>query len=188
MRIAFFLFPRLTLLDFVGVYDPLRRLATMAVDPDVSWRLIGTEPMIADDSGLRLQVDGVYEPLDDFDLLVVPGGHGTRPLEQDPRCVEYLRGWGTTRTLASVCTGSLLLGAAGHLRGRRATTHHLSLDRLAAHGATAVTERVVEDGPVITAGGVSSALDLGLYLVNKLYGPDACRRIAAQMEYRSVPE
>jgi cyclohexyl-isocyanide hydratase len=84
----------------------------------------------------------------------------------------------------SVCTGALVWGAAGFLRGRRATTHHDAAGLLAQYGATYADERVVEDGGVITAGGVSAALDLGLYLVDKLAGADARDRIRAQMAYR----
>jgi cyclohexyl-isocyanide hydratase len=183
MKIAFFTFPRMTMLDFVGVYDPLRRLRTMGIDPSVSWRVIGTERIITDDSDTRIEVDSVYETLDSFDLLVVPGGHGARHLEYDTRCIDYLRTWGSTRRIASVCTGALLLGAAGYLRGRRATTHFVLMDRLAVHGATAVSERIVDDGLVTTAAGVSAALDLGLHLVEQHAGPEARRRIAMQMEY-----
>jgi cyclohexyl-isocyanide hydratase len=84
-----------------------------------------------------------------------------------------------------VCTGALLLGAAGRLQRKRATTHHLFLDRLAAYGATAVRERVVDEGQLVTAAGVTSAIDLGLALVRRLEGDDVAEAIAAQME---VPE
>jgi transcriptional regulator GlxA family with amidase domain len=177
-RIAFFLFPRLTLLDLVGVYDALRRVG-------VEHRLIGTAAEIADESGMRILVEGVYEDLSPFDLLVVPGGFGTRVLLDDRRCIEYLRGWGAVRPVASVCTGSLLLGKAGHLAGLRATTHHGALDLLRPLCGMVVTdERVVDEGRVVTAAGVTSALDLGVHLVEKFWGSETRRRIAEQMEYR----
>jgi len=177
-RIAFFLFPRITLLDLVGVYDALRRVG-------VEHRLIGTEAEIADESGMRILVEGVYEDLSPFDLLVVPGGFGTRVLLDDERCIDYLRGWGGVRPVASVCTGSLLLGKAGHLAGLRATTHHGALDLLRPLCGTVVTdERVVDEGRVVTAAGVTSALDLGVHLVEKFWGAETRRRIAEQMEYR----
>jgi cyclohexyl-isocyanide hydratase len=185
-RIAFLVFPRLTLLDFVGGYDALRRVALMGVDRDVRHRIIGTAPEIVDESGLVMRPDGVYEDLDGFDLLYVPGGVGTRALMHDARLLEYLRSWGSRRPLASVCTGALLIGAAGHLRGLRATTHHRAAELLRPYCREVVTDqRVVDEGRVVTAGGVSSSLDLGLYLVEKFWGADARGTIAAQMEYRA---
>jgi cyclohexyl-isocyanide hydratase len=184
-RIAFLVFPRLTLLDFVGGYDALRRVALMGVDRDVRHRIIGTAPEIVDESGLVMRPDGVYEDLDGFDLLYVPGGVGTRALMHDARLLEYLRSWGSRRPLASVCTGALLLGQAGYLAGKRATTHHNAYDALRPLCREVVTDRrVVDEGRVVTAGGVSSSLDLGLYLVERYWGADARKTIAGQMAYR----
>lgn len=184
-RIAFLVFPRLTLLDFVGAYDALRRVQTMGVDPEVTHRVIGTEAEIVDDSGLRLRPDGVRESLAPFDLLYLPGGFGTRALAEDQVFIDYLRTWGHDRPVASVCTGALLLGSAGYLAGRRATTHHAALDLLRPSCAEVVADRrIVDEGMVITAGGVASSLDLGLYLVERFWGSAARERIAAQMAYR----
>ncbi|HJQ85526.1 MAG TPA: DJ-1/PfpI family protein [Candidatus Binatia bacterium] len=177
-RIAFLVFPRLTFLDLVGVHDALRRV------PDVALRLIGTEATVADESGMRILADGVYEDLGGFDLLVVPGGLGTRTLVDDPRCIEYLRGWGTVRPLASVCTGALLIGKAGHLAGLRATTNHGAVDLLRPFcREVAAGERVVDEGRLVTAAGVSASLDLGLHLVEKFWGAATRRRVGEQMEY-----
>jgi cyclohexyl-isocyanide hydratase len=184
-RIAFLVFPRLTFLDFVGAYDALRRVATMSVDPGVSHRIIGTEAEVVDESGLVVKPDAVYEDLAGFDLLYVPGGFGTRALVDDRRCIDYLRSWGAARPLASVCTGALLLGRAGYLRDLRATTHHRAFDLLRPLCREVVTDRrIVDEGRVVTAGGVASSLDLGLYLVEKYWGSPAREKIAAQMEYR----
>lgn len=185
-RLAFLIFPRLTFLDFIGGYDALRRVAGMGIDRDVTHRIIGTEGSIVDDSGLRVVPDGVYEDLAPYDLLYVPGGFGTRPLMEDARCIDYLKSWGTERPIVSVCTGALLLGRAGHLAGQRATTHHNAYDALRPFCREVVTDRrVVDEGRVVTAGGVSSSLDLGLYLVEKYWGADARKTIASQMAYRA---
>lgn len=185
-RIVFFVFPRLTMLDLIGAYDALRRVALMGVDPDVTHRIIGTEARITDETGFRFEPDAVYEDLSSFDLLVVPGGQGTRQLVEDTRCIDYLRSWGSVRPIASVCTGASLLGHAGHLEGLRATTHHLMADALRPLCAEVVPERrIVDEGRVVTAAGVSSSIDLGLYLVEKFWGTVARERIAAQMEYRA---
>jgi cyclohexyl-isocyanide hydratase len=183
-RIALLAFPRLTFLDLIGVYDALRRVTPMGIAPDVSVTLIGTEPEVPDDSGLVVRAQAVYADLAGYDLLFVPGGFGTRPLMRDPRLMTYLGTWGTTRPLASVCTGSLLLGAAGYLKGLRATTHHNALDDLKPLCREVVRDRrIVDEGRVVTAGGVASSLDLGLYLVEKYWGAAARETIAAQMEY-----
>jgi transcriptional regulator GlxA family with amidase domain len=185
-RIAFFAFPRLTLLDLVGGYDALRRVAGMGIDPDVTHRIVGPTARIEDETGLAIQVDQVYGDLSEYDLLYVPGGVGTRVLMEDARCIEYLRSWGSQRPLASVCTGALLVGKAGHLQGRRATTHHRAFDLLRPLCREVVTDRrIVDEGQVVTAGGVASALDLGLYLVERFWGRPARERIATQMEYRA---
>ena len=184
-RIGFLVFPRLTLLDLIGVHDALRRLAPMGIAPEVGLTIIGTEASIADESGLRIVPDQVYGDLAPLDLLVVPGGLGTRPLLGDARCIDYVRSWGDRRPIASVCTGALLLGKAGHLAGLRATTHHGSFDLLRPFCREVVTDtRVVDEGRVVTAAGVTSALDLGLHLVGRFWGDEARSRIAAQMEYR----
>ncbi len=185
-RIAFLVFPRLTFLDFVGGYDALRRIATMSIDTTVTHRIIGTEPEIVGRHGQTGVVDAVYEDLAPFDLLYVPGGLGARMLMNDRRLLDYLRTWGAERPLASVCTGALLLGRAGYLRDRRATTHHSAFDLLRPLCREVVTDRrIVDEGRVVTAGGVASALDLGLYLVERFWGVEARQKIATQMEYRA---
>jgi transcriptional regulator GlxA family with amidase domain len=185
-RIALLAFPRLTFLDLIGVYDALRRLAPMGIDSSVRVTLIGTEREIVDDSGLVVRPEAVYADLAPFDLLFAPGGFGTRTLVDDARFIEYLRTWGDTRPLASVCTGSLLLGRAGYLRDLRATTHHNALDLLKPLCREVVSDRrIVDEGRVVTAGGVASSLDLGLYLVDKYWGAAARETIARQMEYRA---
>jgi len=184
-RIAFLVFPRLTMLDFIGAYDALRRVAAMSIDPGVTHRVIGTDAEIVDESGLKLTPDSVYEDLSKFDLLYVAGGLGTVTLMDNRRAVDYLKTWGDERPLASVCSGALLLGRAGYLKDKRATTHHQAVELLRPLCREVVTNRrVVDEGRIVTAGGVSSALDLGLYLVEKFWGAEARAAIAKQMEYR----
>ena len=183
MKTAFILFDRMTALDFVGVYDPLTRLRSMQVMPAFEWTLCAFTPDITDDRGLRFSPDVVAEPLDGYDLVVVPGGFGTRPLQHDEAFLDWLGTAEAVPLKASVCTGSLLLGAAGFLTGRRATTHPNNFDDLAPYCAEVVDERVVDEGGVVTARGVTSAIDLGLHLVERLAGAAARARIAKQMDY-----
>ncbi len=181
--VAFLAFPSLTLLDLIGPYDALRRIKTMGVDPHFSWKIIGTHPDLRDDSGLPLATDGVRLPLDGFDLLVIPGGFGVDTLRGDPEVLDYLRSWGTERPVATVCSGSLLLGELGWLRGVWATTHHSRKPQLSALGALVGDERVIDQGRIVTAGGVTCGLDLGLHLVGRFWGDAARVRIARQMEF-----
>jgi cyclohexyl-isocyanide hydratase len=183
MRIAFFLFPRLTLLDFAGVYDALRRIPLLQIDPAVSLHIIATESPLDDEGGTRIVPHSVYPSLDEYDLLIVPGGLGTRALGDE--AIDYLRTWGREKPLASVCTGALLIGRAGLLEGRRATTHFDHYQRLAPYCREVIRDvRVVEDGHVVTAGAVSSSLDLGLHLVEKYW--HARERVALSMSYSST--
>ena len=183
-RIAMFAFPNLTLLDLVGAYDSLRRVGPLGIAPGVTVRIVGTGLEIADETGVVIKPHAVYEDLAGYDLLVVPGGLGTRALMHDEKFLAYLATWGPDRPLASVCSGALLLGQAGYLKGRRATTHHRALALLRPLCGEVVTDRrIVDEGRVVTAGGVASSLDLGLYLVDRYWGAAARERIAAQMEY-----
>src|SRR5262249_39118714 len=123
VKAVFVIFNRMTALDFVGVYDVLGRLTTMNLLPDFSWTIAALSSPVEDARGLRFIPDAVDQPLRGFDLLIVPGGFGTRALAEDRRFIDWLRTAREVPLKASVCTGSLLLGAAGFLEGKPATTH-----------------------------------------------------------------
>jgi cyclohexyl-isocyanide hydratase len=183
MKAAFVVFDQMTSLDFIGFYDPVTRLKSMNIMADFEWRICALTPQVVDDRGLRMQADTVNAPLDDYDLLFVPGGFGSRSLQHNSRFIDWLVSARSAPLKVSVCTGALLLGAAGFLRGLRATTHPGALKELEPYCRTVVRERIVDEGAIITAGGVSSAIDAGLHLVQRLAGADARTRIAAQMDY-----
>jgi cyclohexyl-isocyanide hydratase len=184
MRIAFVIFDRMTALDFIGVFDPLTRLQSMELLPDVSWEVCAFTAEVRDVSGLHFTPTRVGEPLDSYDIVVVPGGFGTRELVTDDQFLAWLRSAASCRLKVSVCTGARLWGALGFLDGKRATTHPRSFQALRATGAIVVEdERVVDAGDVITARGVTAAIDLGLYLVEKLAGTEAKERVRRQMDY-----
>jgi len=183
MKAAFVVFERMTSLDFIGFYDPVTRLKSMNIIDDFEWRICATTEHVVDDRGLRIEADAIAEPFGSYDMVFVPGGFGTRSLQRDRNFIDWLRTAGAARLKVSVCTGALLLGAAGFLRGKRATTHPSALKELEQYCQAVVHQRVVDEGDVITAGGVSSAIDVGLYLVERLAGPDARARIATQMDY-----
>jgi len=186
MKAALIVFDKMTYLDFVGFYDPLTRLKSMNVMPDFEWRILSNRPQVADDrgpAGMKMVPDGIMEPLGGYDLVYLPGGMGTRPLQHDREFVDWLKTAAPAKLKVSVCTGALLLGAAGFLKGKRATTHPGALKDLEPYCDRVLTDRIVDEGSVITGSGVSTSLDLGLHVVQKLAGAEARSRIAAQMCY-----
>ena len=188
MKAALVVFDGMTMLDFIGFYDALTRLRTMKFMPALEWRVCSPRAQARDDRGLALLADSVGESLAGYDLLYVPGGMGTRSLQHDRAFMDWI---GTARDAdlkVSVCTGALILGSAGFLRGRRATTHPGALEELAPYCGQVVTDRVVDEGGVITAGGVATSIDLGLHVVERLAGAEARARIAKQMDYPYSPE
>jgi putative intracellular protease/amidase len=185
MDIAMPLYDRFTALDAVGPYEVLSRL------PDTTVHFLG-----ADGTGPKKTETGMLtilteRPLDDLphpEVIVVPGGYGTRDLMRDERVLEWVREAHATSTwTTSVCTGSLLLGAAGVLEGLRATTHWLELDTLRELGAEPAEERVVRQGKVITAAGVSSGIDMALSLAAEIAGPEWAQGIQLGIEYDPQP-
>ena len=183
MKVAFVVFDRMTSLDFVGFYDPVTRLKSMKILDEFEWRICSTADQVVDDRGLRIHADAVDEPLAPYDMVFVPGGFGTRALQRDGRFIEWLRGSQRVPLKVSVCTGALLLGAAGFLQRRSATTHPSAYDELAPYCEKVLPDRIVDEGDVITARGVSAAIDAGLHVVQRLAGPEARNRIATQMDY-----
>lgn len=183
MNTAFIVFDRMTALDFVGVYDPLTRLRSMGFMPEFEWDICSLSADVTDDRGLKFTPTKVGPSLGAYDLVVVPGGFGTRALINDEAFIGWLRTAAGSRLMISVCTGSLLLGEAGFLRGKRATTHPSAYDELSRYCEVVVKERVVDEGEVVSAGGVTAAIDLGLYMVGRLAGDGARERIREQMDY-----
>ena len=184
MRIALLLFDRLTALDAVGPYEVLSRL------PGADLRLVAKEAGVkrTDTGALGLEADLALSELTDPDVVVVPGGAGSRPLMSDAEVLDWVRSAHETSTwTTSVCTGSLVLGAAGLLDGKRATTHWAYLDRLRELGADPVSERVVEDGKVITAAGVSAGIDMALGLAARIAGEQVAHAIQLGIEYDPQP-
>ena len=184
MDIAFLVFPRLTALDAIGPYEVLQRL------PGAKVRFVGAErgPVRTEQGMLGLMADYAMSEVTSADILVVPGGIGTRPLVEDEPTLDWIRAIdaGSTWT-TSVCTGSLLLGAAGLLEGKEATTHWRVLDMLSAFGAIPVSRRVVEQGKIITAAGVSAGIDMGLTLAARVAGDDIAQAIQLGIEYDPQP-
>lgn len=186
LRVAIPLFPEITALDAVGPYEVLQRIPALEVV------FVGHERgSVRTDYGmLGLTVDATFEELSDPDVVVFPGGIGAHRLQHDDRVLAWLRNaHAGTRFTTSVCTGSLVLGAAGLLQGLTATTHWAAYSALAAHGCEPVEQRVVEhlDKRIITAAGVSSGIDMALRLVDVLYDRTAAEAVQLLLEYDPQP-
>lgn len=180
------LFPEFTALDGIGPYEVLQRI------PQFDITFIGHERgVVRSDNGmLGIEVDAAFEEHPQPDIIVFPGGHGTRALMDDQRVLDWVRtAHRTTTFTTSVCTGSLVLAAAGILDGLTATTHWGALDVLTEHGATPTGERVVEhlDQRIITAAGVSSGIDMALRLVEILVDRTAAEASQLMIEYDPQP-
>ncbi len=184
MDIAIVLFDRLTALDAVGPYEVLARL------PGAKVTFVATEPgpKRTDTGFLALTADAALSDLPHPDIVLVPGGPGQYEAEQDEALLEWLReAHATTTWTTSVCTGSLVLAAAGLLEGIKATTYWLALHELTERGAIAVNERVVIDGKIVTAAGVSSGIDMALTLAGRIGGDDLAQTLQLGIEYDPQP-
>jgi cyclohexyl-isocyanide hydratase len=177
------LFPNLTQLDLTGPYEIFARM------PDTSVFLAAaTMAPVRSEGGLSITPDTTFDRLPPPDVLCVPGGVGVNPLMEDQSLLEWLRAQGgRARFVTSVCTGALLLGAAGLLTGYRATTHWMSLDLLPLFGAHPIDERVVVDRNRITGGGVTAGVDFGLVVAAELFGQAVAEEIQLTIEYNPAP-
>ncbi|MGJ5892516.1 DJ-1/PfpI family protein [Streptomyces sp. V2] len=184
MQIAILLFDGFTALDAVGPYEPLEGV------PDVEIVFVAeqTGPVRSHSGHLALTADRTLDEVTRPDIVVVPGGPGQTRQMDNERLLDWLREVDETSTwTTSVCTGSLLLGAAGLLEGRRATCHWLGLDTLRAYGAEPTGERVVFDGKYVTAAGVSSGIDMGLALLGRIAGDTRAQTVQLVIEYDPQP-
>ncbi|WP_330299576.1 DJ-1/PfpI family protein [Streptomyces sp. NBC_00503] len=184
MQIAVLLYDRFTALDAIGPFDTLGRLPG-AETVFVSER---PGPVRTDNGNLALVADKGLGEVTRPDIVIVPGGPHPELEMKNPAVLDWLRAVDATTTwTTSVCTGSLLLAAAGLLDGRRATSHWLYLDQLAPFGVQSTGERVVFDGKYVTAAGVSSGIDMGLTLLGRIAGDEIAQTVQLMTEYDPQP-
>ncbi len=184
MDIAILIYDRFTALDAVGPYEVLSRL------PGAKVTFVAAEPgpIRTDTGSLAITADAALADLPRPEIVVVPGGPGDGGARGDRRVIEWLRtAHETSEWTTSVCTGSLILGAAGILAGKRATSHWLALEKLREFGAEPTPERVVVEGKIVTAAGVSAGIDMGLTLAARVAGDDVARTIQLGIEYDPQP-
>jgi putative intracellular protease/amidase len=185
VRIAILLYDGVTALDAIGPYEVLSRV------PGAVVHFVGKRagPIPTDSGMLKLHAELPLAQLTDPEVLVVPGGvAGTFAAARDPEILEWVRQvHARSRWTTSVCSGALILGAAGLLRGKQATTHWAVADRLGHYGATYGSERVIRQGRIVTAQGVSAGIDMGLYLAAQLEDEQTAEAIQLVLEYDPVP-
>ena len=182
-KVAVLMFDGVAAQDAVGPYEVMRNV------PDWTVETVGRAKGEARaEGGLGLLVDHGLDEVESADILVVPGGVGNRPMLEDEEILDWVRAIdATTRWTTSVCTGSLVLGAAGLLEGRKATGNWLYLEPLRAYGADPIGGRWVEDGKVITAAGVTAGIDMALHLVAKETTPEVAQAVQLGIEYDPDP-
>jgi transcriptional regulator GlxA family with amidase domain len=184
MKTSILIFDGITALDAIGPYEVLRSVPGW----EVEFVAKSTGEVRTDSGHLGLSADRALADVSDPEIVLVPGGAGNRPLLDDEQVLSWLREVDRqTKWTTSVCTGSLVLGAAGLLEGKRATGHWLYLEPLRAYGADPVGGRFVEDGKVITAAGVSAGIDMALHLVGQEVGPEVAQAVQLGIEYDPQP-
>ncbi len=183
MKTAFLLYEKMTALDFVGPHEILSRL------PHASSLRVAVEAgSILTDSGLVLHADLSLSDVSEADILVIPGAGNATSLKTHPNILSWVRQIHQTTTwTTSVCTGSLILGAAGIMDGIKATTHWAAFERLNSYGVKPTHARVVEDGKIMTAAGVSAGIDMALVLASKVVGPEFAQIMQLGLEYDPNP-
>ncbi len=184
MKIAILVFDGITALDAIGPYEVLRSV------PGWEVQFVGKQrgEVRTDSGALGLSADHALADVDAVDIVLVPGGQGNRALLEDEEVLDWLRKLDQgTKWTTSVCTGSMVLAAAGLLEGKRATCHWAFLDDLREYGVEAVQGRYVEDGKVLTAAGVSAGIDMALHLVGQEVGPELAQAVQLGIEYDPQP-
>jgi cyclohexyl-isocyanide hydratase len=181
--VGLLLFPNLTQLDMTGPFEVFKRVPGSSVH--LIWK---TRDPVTSDTGLTMLPTATFADCPPLDVICVPGGPGVAALMEDDEVLDFLRKTAqSARFVTSVCTGSLVLAAAGLLKGKRATSHWMSRPFLATLGATPVDERVVRDGNVITGGGVTAGIDFALSIVGQEFGQGTAEEIQLAIEYDPHP-
>lgn len=183
MKIAYIIFNGITWLDLIGVYEPVGKLRSRNYISDLSWDVCSYTENAEDPFGFSVRPTKVQTPLNIYDAIIVPGGIGTRQLQYDQQFLEWIRTATDCKYKISICTGSLILGAAGFLKDKKATTNFQEYESLKPYCQEVLTERIVHDNDTITAGAVSASIDLGLYLCRLWAGTEAEQDIRRRIDY-----
>jgi transcriptional regulator GlxA family with amidase domain len=185
MKVAFIIYNGVTLLDFAGMYDPVTRLNTMGLVKNLTCDVCAINEKIVSQEGLTITPNKIKNDLAEYDYILIPGGNGIKELLSNNEFFSWLAKFNKGARLVSVCGGSIILGLLGVLKDRVATTHPTLVEYLKKFAKEVSSKRIVEDGNIITARGVSSSLDLGLYLCEKIAGKEIRKKIQDQMDYQN---
>ncbi|MCR8655939.1 DJ-1/PfpI family protein [Paenibacillus endoradicis] len=183
MKIALVLFDGVTFLDYVGFYDVIYRLNFFDKTKGTTWDICGLTDELTDELGMRVRVNVIKPNISEYDLVFIPRGMGTRKLKEDPEFMTWIRTSESVSNKISVCTGSLILGSAGFLKDKKATTHPNAYELLEPYCKEVINTRIVKDGNVITAGGVTTSIDLGIYLIELFVGKEEAEIVKKQIDY-----
>ncbi len=183
MKIAFIIFNDVTTLDFIGAYDPLTRIKTMGFSNSIECDVCSFTEKVISVEGLELVPTKVKNDLSEYDYIIMPGGKGVFDLMKDKNFLDWIMQVSDSSIICTVCYASLLLGVLGKLKDKKATTHKFGMEELKKYAKEVSDSRIVEDGNIITARGVSSSIDLGLYLCEKIMGTEIREKIQKQMDY-----
>lgn len=183
MKLAFIIYDGLTTLDFVGMFDPLTRLKTMGFIKDLEYDVCALNSPVLSFEKLQLIPNIIGGSLEGYDYILIPGGNGIAELIKDDAFLGWMKTARPEATMAAVCGGVIILGVLGLLNGKRATTHPAMVGYLKNFTRDVAQNRIVDEGRIITARGVTSAIDLGLYLCERIAGKETRQHIQKQMDY-----
>lgn len=183
MNITFLFYDGMTTLDIIGPHEVLAHMPGVTLQ-----RVAKRVGRVRAGFGLELTAEYALSQITHTDILVIPGASSATSFSHEPEILNWIKAiHETTQWTTSVCTGSLILGAAGLLQGKKATSHWAVLDRLPRWGAIAVSERVVQEGKIMTAAGVSAGIDMALLLVDKVAGRELAETLQLGIEYNPKP-
>ena len=184
ITIGILIFPQVEELDFVGPFEVLSYINKVRPGSTKVLLVAETPETVSAFNGLRVIPDTTLEDCPPLDIVLAPGGKGRMAAMKNQAILAFIRRQRqSARLVASVCTGAFLLAAAGLLDGKKATTYHTAFAELEGYGVQVVAQKVVRDGDLVTAGGVSSGLELGFYLLRELFGADLSQEVANKIEY-----
>ncbi len=182
LKVGILVYDSVEEMDFVGVYEVLGAACRLRPGLQLDVKLYATSEKVRAANGMQIIPDVIGYDLDDRDILVIPGGRGRTEIARDKLLLSIIREFASSRYIASVCTGALILHEAGVLKGKMVTTHH-AYSHLLHETATVLEDRVVEDGNILTAGGVTCSIDLGLAILGRFFDQDLQEEVATRIEY-----
>ncbi|MHC1684138.1 MAG: DJ-1/PfpI family protein [Clostridiaceae bacterium] len=184
INIGILIFEKIEELDFVGPFEVLSYVNKIKSDSTSVWLISDEKQIIQGYNGLRFFADYTVDNCPHLDALIVPGGQGRKSAMKNIKILNFIKSrYIELKYLSSVCTGSLIIGSTGLLKGKYATTYHTAFDELSEMGAIVEKSKIVQDGNIITGAGVSSGIDVGLYLLSKLFDEAIAQQVADKIEY-----